>query len=91
MPLAKNAGQSALHNITALKLSIGGMNCGACVRRISKTLDELDGIDTVEINLASKSARIQFNSAQTDSAAIITAIVEAGYQASPLAQPSTTA
>jgi copper chaperone CopZ len=91
MPLSKNADQSALHNKIVFKLSIGGMNCGACVRHISKTLDELDGIDAVEINLAGKSAHIQLNSVETDSAAIITAIVEAGYQASPLAQPSTTA
>ena len=90
MSLSKNADQSAPHNKIVLNLSIGGMNCGACVRRISKALDELDGIDAVEINLASKSAHIQFNSVETDSAAIITAIVEAGYQASPVAQPSTT-
>jgi Cu+-exporting ATPase len=91
MPLSKNADQSALHNKNVINLSIGGMNCGACVRRISKALDELDGIDAVEINLASKSAHIQFNSAEIDSAAIMSAIVEAGYQAAPVAQPCTTA
>lgn len=74
-----------VHHKAALQLSIQGMNCGACVGRITRALGDLDGIDGVEINLAAKLANIQFNDADIDSDTIIAAIAEAGYQASLLA------
>ncbi|WP_414730163.1 heavy-metal-associated domain-containing protein [Zhongshania aliphaticivorans] len=61
------------------------MNCGACVGRINRALNELDGIHGVEISLAAKSAEITVNDADFDSDTIIAAIAEAGYQASPIA------
>tara|TARA_R110001592_G_scaffold153473_2_gene381952 strand:+ start:250 stop:555 length:306 start_codon:yes stop_codon:yes gene_type:complete len=85
MSVSTNNTPNSVQNKAALQLSIQGMNCGACVGRITRALDELDGIEGVEINLAAKLANIQFNDADIDSDTIIAAIAEAGYQASPLA------
>ncbi len=76
---------SRVHNKATLQLTILGMNCGACVGRITRALNELDGIQAVEINLAAKSANIIVNDADMNSGTIIAAIAEAGYQASPIA------
>jgi copper chaperone CopZ len=85
MSASKRNTPSSVHNKTTLQLTILGMNCGACVGRITRALNELDGIDGVEINLAAKTADIIVNDADLDSDTIIAAIAEAGYQASPIA------
>jgi copper chaperone CopZ len=84
MSASKRNTPSSVHNKTTLQLTILGLNCGACVGRITRALNELDGIDGVEINLAAKTADIIVNDADIDSDTIIAAIAEAGYQASPI-------
>ena len=39
-------------------LSIEGMTCASCVRRVEKTLAALDGVSDVAVNLASETARL---------------------------------
>ena len=41
-----------------ISLSIGGMTCGACVARIEKKLNALDGVEA-RVNLASERARVR--------------------------------
>ncbi|MFD9587447.1 heavy metal translocating P-type ATPase [Streptomyces sp. NPDC059980] len=60
-------------------LTIGGMTCAACVRRVEKKLAKLDGV-TATVNLATGRARVS----HPDDVAphdLVTAVEQAGYQA----------
>ncbi|WP_373079475.1 heavy-metal-associated domain-containing protein [Zhongshania sp.] len=88
MSASKANTPSVFQDIETLQLAILGMNCGACVGRITRALNELDGIQLVDINLGNKSAKIQFSPAEIDIESITAAIAEAGYQSSAIDQPS---
>jgi copper chaperone len=52
-------------------LEIVGMSCGHCVNAVKNLVQELDGIEGVEVELSSKEARVSFNPAKTSTEAII--------------------
>jgi copper chaperone len=52
-------------------LEIEGMNCGHCVNAVKNLIEELDGIELVEVELSKKEARISFHESKTSSQAII--------------------
>ena len=66
---------------TILHLAIDGMTCAACVSRVEKALEAIDGTETVSVSLASHSARITGNPSP---AALIEAVENAGYDAKQL-------
>ncbi|KOA20385.1 copper chaperone CopZ [Clostridium homopropionicum DSM 5847] len=41
------------------KILIEGMSCGHCVNHVKEALSELNGVTSVDVNLASKSAVIE--------------------------------
>lgn len=43
--------------LATLTMSVGGMTCASCVRRVERKLGKLDGV-SAEVNLATESARI---------------------------------
>ena len=47
--------------LAALTMSVGGMTCASCVRRVERKLGKLDGVKA-EVNLATESARITLTS-----------------------------
>ncbi len=61
------------------KLKIEGMTCSHCVKAVTEALAEVPGVDKViEVSLEQKQAVI---SGQADTAALISAVAEAGYEA----------
>lgn len=58
------------------KILIEGMSCGHCVRHVKDALEELKGVTKVEVDLASKSAILEGDAADSD---IKAAIEDAGY------------
>lgn len=64
-------------------LSITGMTCAACVRRVEKALQSVPGVTGAQVNLATERARITVSSA--DSASLMQAVQRAGYGAAVLA------
>lgn len=64
---------------TEVSLSIGGMTCGACVARIEKKLNVLDGVEA-RVNLASERARVRIPPG-TSPAVVIERIESAGFTA----------
>ncbi|MEX2462355.1 MAG: heavy metal translocating P-type ATPase [Paenibacillaceae bacterium] len=64
-----------------LKLQITGMTCAACSARIEKVLRRVDGIETVDINLAMGSAAISIDTNKVSDNAIIQRIKQLGYGA----------
>ncbi|MFI9569342.1 heavy metal translocating P-type ATPase [Streptomyces rishiriensis] len=72
----------AADSVTALvttDLTVGGMTCAACVRRVEKKLGKLDGV-TATVNLATGRARVS-HPAQISPAELVAAVEKAGYTA----------
>ena len=64
-----------------LKFSVTGMTCAACSARVEKVTKQIDGVDSVEVNLLSGKMRVMSASDAVVND-IITAIQAAGYGAS---------
>lgn len=45
----------------AVTISIGGMSCASCVKRVEDTLSKISGVEEANVNLASGAARIKYN------------------------------
>ena len=68
-------------------LSVSGMSCGSCARHIRKALDELDGVEASEVNLAAREVTVSFDPQVTGVEAIASAIRKSGYAAETPSAP----
>ncbi len=59
--------------------SVPGMHCGHCKSAVTRELEAVAGVESVDVDLESKRVAIIGNG--LDDAAIRAAIVEAGYEA----------
>lgn len=59
-------------------LSIEGMSCNHCVMHVKNALTEVQGVASVAVDLASKSAVVEGGA--LDDAAMKAAVAEAGYE-----------
>ncbi|KPP86051.1 MAG: copper-translocating P-type ATPase [Rhodobacteraceae bacterium HLUCCO07] len=66
--------------INELRLSIDGMSCAACVGRAENALGDVEGVQDVNVNLASESATLHYTP-PADPARIAAALDAAGYPA----------
>ncbi len=70
-------------------IGIGGMTCASCVARVERTIAKLPGVESVSVNLATESARVNWAASQasedeqTQLARLRRAVRDAGYE--PLA------
>lgn len=69
----------AATGLVVTDLTVGGMTCAACVRRVEKRLARLAGV-TVTVNLATGLARVS-HPADVAPEELVTAVEQAGYQA----------
>ena len=67
--------------MTTVTLNIGGMTCGGCVKSVTKVLSETAGVSSANVDLASASAVVEFDDAQTNIAALIDVVEDAGCDA----------
>ena len=58
---------------------ITGMSCAACVARVEKSVNALDGVESCSVNLLTSSMNVEGSASKTD---IINAVKKAGYGAS---------
>ncbi|WP_406102746.1 heavy metal translocating P-type ATPase [Streptomyces sp. NBC_01003] len=68
-------------------LTVGGMTCAACVRRVEKRLGRLEGV-TASVNLATGRARIT-HPARVGPEELVAAVEQAGYTAALPEHPRT--
>ncbi len=66
-----------------LRLTVTGMTCAACVRRVEKALLRVPGVTGAQVNLVTERAIVQGNS--VDVATLLSSVERAGYAATPLA------
>ena len=60
-------------------LSVTGMTCGGCVNSVQKVLAALPGVQRVEVTLSPGQARVVVDLARIDRAALVQAVVDAGF------------
>lgn len=61
-------------------IPIEGMTCASCVRAVEKSIDKLDGIEEISINITTNKAYIRYDSAKTRVSNIKQSIKKAGYK-----------
>ncbi|MFI5663684.1 heavy metal translocating P-type ATPase [Streptomyces sp. NPDC051684] len=66
-------------SLTVTDISVGGMTCAACVRRVEKKLSKIDGV-AASVNLATGNARVS-HPADVGPDELVAAVEQAGYTA----------
>jgi Cu+-exporting ATPase len=69
---------------SSIDLAIEGMTCSACVSRVEKALAEVPGVVRAEVNLATKTARVETSQAPSTES-LVAAVEDIGYGATPIA------
>ncbi len=65
------------------KYNVTGMTCSACSARVDKCVRKLDGVKDVNVNLLTNSMNVIYDENVIQGSAIVSAVVAAGYGASP--------
>lgn len=65
-----------------VELALQGMTCASCVARIEAALKRVPGVVEATVNLATERARVRLGT-EVEDAALVAAVVAAGYGASP--------
>ncbi|SEM75820.1 Cu+-exporting ATPase [Syntrophus gentianae] len=60
-------------------ISVGGMTCAACVRRVENALKKVDGVKDVAVNLATARATVLHDPAWSGVAGLKEAVTDQGY------------
>lgn len=60
-------------------VNIGGMHCEMCVASITKGVNELEGVASVDVNLSDSSAVVSYDASKLDLVEIEKAIEKRGY------------
>lgn len=67
----------------SVDLTIHGMTCSACVKRIERALSRVDGVHTASVNFATERATVVIDPERTQDSVLVEAVERAGYQAEP--------
>lgn len=74
----EDAGYGVVNEKVTIK--VGGMSCAMCVKAIEDVLGKLDGVSSVNVNLASEKAYVTYNPRMVTVADMRDAINDLGYQ-----------
>ena len=77
----QNRLKTSAHSGDRITLSISGMTCGACASKVQSALQKISGVQSAKVLLADSTARVQFDSRQTNLNEMISALEAAGYKA----------
>jgi Cu+-exporting ATPase len=66
-------------------IPVGGMTCAGCVATIESALQELDGVVSANVNLATERATVEYLPTQVSLADLTKAITDAGYEVREMA------
>lgn len=64
-----------------IELRITGMTCAACVRRVERALQRVDGVKSASVNLATERASVEWDRGKDAIDSLIRAVESAGYRA----------
>ena len=63
------------------QIKVEGMTCGGCVASVKRALQQIDGVETVEVSLDQAQARVQYDPARVNESQLRSAIEDAGFDA----------
>ena len=66
---------------TTMTLKIVGMSCATCVNTVDKVVSELQGVETVSVNLVTEKMIVQYDQNMLTLSRIKKAVYDAGYEA----------
>jgi copper chaperone CopZ len=66
--------------MATITIAVRGMSCGGCVGGVTRSLQALAGVSQVDVSLESASAKVEYDPAVTDEAAVRAAVVSAGFE-----------
>lgn len=64
-----------------IKIKCTEMSCEACKRSITKSINQLEGIKKLDIDLESKIITVVIDESKTDEQSVLNAVIGAGYDA----------
>lgn len=64
-----------------VKIKCTEMSCDACKRSITKSINQLQGIKSLDINLETKIITVIIDDKLTDEQSVLNAVIGAGYEA----------
>ena len=64
-----------------LALSIGGMTCASCTGAIKHALEDVDYVESAEVDLLTNSARVQFSGDKSNANLLVGLVEDIGYDA----------
>lgn len=68
----------------SIQLKVDGMSCGSCVASVTRVLQKVPSVSTVEVDLPSGVATVTAQDSAATVPALIAALAAAGYKAGPL-------
>lgn len=63
------------------EFKVEGMDCGGCVKSVTRMLTGVAGVTSVNVSLEQANAAVEFDPALTDLAALKKAVERAGFKA----------
>lgn len=82
--LARHAVRRLPDGQSEVGLLVEGMRCSACVWLIERSLDQLPGVDKVQVNATAQRARVVFDESRTTLPEVLVALERVGYRPLPL-------
>jgi copper ion binding protein len=76
----EEAGYEVPKPSAATTLQIRGMTCAACVGHVERALTQVEGVSGATVSLLANQAKVTFDPAVTNTAALQAAVEEAGYE-----------
>lgn len=61
-------------------LKVSGMTCGGCVASVTRSLEQVPGVEDVNVSLEAGEARVQYDEGKTSSDQLKSAVKNAGYE-----------
>ena len=68
--------------MASAQLSVIGMTCGHCQKKVENALNGVDGVLGVFVDREAGSAEVEYDGARTDVTALVAAVEAVGYGAS---------
>ena len=81
--LALGLSGSALAEQQTVTLAVAKMTCALCPFTVSKAIENVEGVTSVDVDYASKTAEVTFDDTVTDVNTVAAASTNAGYPATP--------
>ena len=66
---------------TVVAVPVEGMSCGACAASVRRAVKSVEGVTGVEVDLAQREARVEYEATKVSPDQIVTAINDAGFKA----------